>query len=280
MDELLSEVLSHARCIEDKTRAVTASIYSLGSRNKLQEAIDLGLQVMRDLGEPFPTKGYTISIVCELIKTNRMLRKHSDDDILKLPTMRDPKKLASMRIMMLLFAYTLSGRPMLTPLLALRRVQMTIERGLSEMASGAFSSLAMMSCVAFNKVELGIRLARLSLVLLEQFQAMEWHPRVFPSVHGFCFTRIESLSKQLKPLLLSHRTALGSGDIEFAVLSCSLYAGAAMESAAVPLPRLIDDMHSFLGLMRRHKQTNMVQFLKPNIQLVLNMMGRCTNPFQ
>jgi tetratricopeptide (TPR) repeat protein len=37
-------------------------------------------------------------------------------------------------------------------------------------------------------------------------------------------------------------------------------------------------MNSFLGLMRLHKQTNMIQYLGPNMQFTLNMMGHSKDP--
>jgi hypothetical protein len=47
----------------DKTRALTTSIYSLGSRNsEVQKALDLGFKVLADLGEPFPTTSCTLTI--------------------------------------------------------------------------------------------------------------------------------------------------------------------------------------------------------------------------
>jgi len=278
MEELVNEVLENARNINDKTRALTTSIYSLGSRNELQKAIDLGLQVLGDLDERIPTKGRTITIILEFMKTRRMLRKLSDDDILNLPRMHDEKKVAATRIMTLLFLYTLTGRPMLAPVIVMRWVQLTIEHGSSAMACAAFSSLAMLLCTSFGQVELGMRYARLSLVLMDKFQAKEWLARVYVPVYGFCFTMTESLSKQLKPLLLSHRLGLGSGDIEYAMLAGSLYAGVALEGAAVPLPQLLEDMSSCLSLMKHYKQTNMVQFLQLNMQFALNMAGRCNDP--
>jgi predicted ATPase len=272
MDALINEVLENARCADDKIRAFTASIYSLGSRNELQKATDLGFQVLKDLGEPFPSKGRTTTILFEFFRTKRMLQKLSDDDILNLPMMYDVNKLAALRIMNLLYAYTLNGRPRLAPLIAMRLVQTTLSGGLSGMGCVGFSAFGMLLCMAFGDVDLGIRLARVGIKVLDTFQAKEWLARVYAASYMFRFPCMEPLIAQLQPLLLSHRVELGSGDIEFAMLSAAGYAAVAWH-ASMPLPQLLEEMQSFLALMKLHKQTNMVQFLLPNMQLVLNMMG-------
>jgi len=253
------------------------SVYSMGSRNDLQKAIDRGFEVLREFGEPFSSKPSVFSIIVELRKTKKMLRRLSDDGILSLPKMRDPEKLSAMRIMNLLFTYTLTGRPMYAPLVAMRLVQTTVTFGMSRMASVAFSSFAvMLVCPAFDDVALGIRYAKVALRVLDKTQAKEWLPRTYSAVYGFCLTAVEPMRDQLQPLLVSHRVGL-SGDIEFSMLSAALYTGLALNSSA-PLPQLLEDSTAFLGLMKFHKQTNMIHTIRPNMQFVMNMMGQCDDP--
>jgi predicted ATPase len=133
MDALTNSVLSQAHCFDDKVRAFTTQIYSLGSRHRLQQAIDLGLEVLRELGEPFPKKIRRFYTRWTLIKTNRMLRNKTTDDILNLPRLRNPNKLAAVRIMNLLFPFCLDGRVELAPLLGMRVVQITMETGICGM---------------------------------------------------------------------------------------------------------------------------------------------------
>lgn len=116
MDGIIDEILLNARAKCDKGRALVASIYSLGSRNELQKAIDLGLKVLESLGERFPPRPSLVSVVFEMVKTKRMLRRFSNEKILNLHLLRAPQKQAAMRIMNLMFAYCLNGRPMFAPL--------------------------------------------------------------------------------------------------------------------------------------------------------------------
>jgi tetratricopeptide (TPR) repeat protein len=179
--------------------------------------------------------------------------------------------------MILMFTYSVTGRPNLAPLIAFRLVQTTVVHGMSGMASNGFAMFGMLLCMTFGDVDLGVRMARLSLSILDKFQAKEWVARVYIATYGFCFPCEVSVKEFLKPLLISHRAGLGSGDIEFAMLSASHYTSVALH-ASVPLPQLLSNMNSFLGLMKLHKQTNMIQFLVPNMQFALNMMGQSKDP--
>lgn len=133
VDTLTASVLSGARCFDDKVRAYTTQIYSLGSRHAIQRAIDIGLEVLRELGEPFPKKGRLVYILLNLVKTNRMLRNKTIDEIMGLPRLHDSNKLAAIRIMTLIFPYCIDGRLEYAPLLAMRIVQITIQSGISGM---------------------------------------------------------------------------------------------------------------------------------------------------
>jgi len=57
------------------------------------------------------------------------------------------------------------------------------------------------------------------------------------------------------------------------MLSAAMYVGVAV-NASMPLPQLMADIETFLGLMELHNQTNVIQFLRPNMQFVMHMMGR------
>lgn len=186
MDELISDVLRYARCQSDKSRGLTASIYSLGSRNELQKAIDLGFHVLNNLGVNFPSRPSAILIMYELVKTKRALRRVRTGSIVDLPQMNDPTRLSAMRIMNLLFTYSLTGRPMYAPLISMRLVQMSLAHGVSCMSCAGFSSFALLLCNAFSDISGGIEMGRVALSLLDRFQAKEWLARVHLSVYGFC----------------------------------------------------------------------------------------------
>ena len=61
---------------------------------------------------------------------------------MRLPIMIDPKKLAAMEIMNLIFLHTAIVRPDLTPLLGCRMVRMSLDHGLSALSCVGFAIFA------------------------------------------------------------------------------------------------------------------------------------------
>ena len=130
VDVLLGAIFSNALSFDDMLWAHSTKIYSLGARNEAAKAIDEGLVVLEKLGERIPAHPSFLRTVWELLKTQRVLRGKSDDDIVNLPPLRDNQKLASMRIMNLLMIYTFWSRQDLMPVVSMRMIQITMKHGL------------------------------------------------------------------------------------------------------------------------------------------------------
>lgn len=69
-------------------------------------------------------------------------------------------------------------------------------------------------------IEEGSRFGRLGLLILEKFQAKEWHCRVIPTVLGGGCYRKNPIKELIQPLETAHRTGLVSGDIHVCAASC------------------------------------------------------------
>lgn len=274
---MINDILANARSENEKIRALTISIYSLGTRNEMLKAVALGFKVLQYLNLVIPSKASVISVLFELAKTKRMLRKMPDEEILNLPVMMDEQTLAAMRIMSLMFAYVIHFKPMVGAILAARMVQMSIQHGCSGVSAVGFSSLGMILCNGFGEVDVAIRLGRLSVIMLDKFQSREWIPRVYSACYGLCFSYCDPMRDNLKPLLVSHRVGLVSGDIEFSAVSAAMYAGLAI-NASIPLPQFVDECTAFLRMMQQHNQTNMIHFMTPSLQYAKCLMGDCEDP--
>jgi histidine kinase len=221
MDQLIAQVLENARCVEDRLRAYTVQVYSLGSRSELQQALDLGLEVLkRDLGESFPRKPTMSRIVWLLAKTKRKLRKLSDDDVLSLPAMTDSSKLMAMRLICIIAVYANLLCSPHFPMLAMRLVRMTVKHGVSAMSAPAFGFWGALLCNILGDIPGGVRYARLSLALWEsQNKSREWQSRVLVFSHGCSLIWADSLCDLLEPIKLAHSAGLKSGDIECGFLA-------------------------------------------------------------
>jgi predicted ATPase len=220
VDQLLNGIFENARCFHDKIPAYTIQVYALGSRSEYHQAIDVGLEVLAQLGEAFPKRARTIHIILAFLKTKKMLRDKSDSDILNMPPMEDENKLAAMRLLNIIGFYAFNCRPTLNPLIALRTVQVSITYGMCDVVAASLSSYGALLC-AFGDIEAGIRYGELSCQLLYRLDAKEWLGRVFSTKYGMIDPWQSPLRNSLAPLMRAHRSGLATGDVEVSICQFS-----------------------------------------------------------
>jgi len=140
LEQLIREVLEHARSLEDTMIARAMQIQALGTnQGKQLEAIEMGLETLMQLGVKLPSKRPSrLRIFLELRRIMKLLQGMSDEALLGLPRMKDPAKLNAMRFMNHIVIHALYTNPGLTALIACRTVELTVKYGLSAIAAPAF----------------------------------------------------------------------------------------------------------------------------------------------
>jgi predicted ATPase len=210
----IDSVLKHARSFEDKLQANSTKLYMLGAMDRVDDAIELGFALLKELGEPFPKVANKGSILRSLYKTKLLLNGKSDGALLRSPVMTDPRVTSAMQIMNILFSSVFVGKPMVAPLLAMRMVQLSLTHGFCAISCFAFSVYGMLLCSQGANVEEGTRFGDLSLRLLDRFQAKEFIPRVYAAVHGFIYGWSRPYKQSFEPLMRGYRVGLETGDME------------------------------------------------------------------
>ena len=106
------------------------------------EAIAEGVKVLDKLGEPLPGSFSLLGMRYNQYRTNKLLLKYTERSLLDLPTMKDPKKLAAMRLLNLLYSYTFWCGDFRSFWITYKSVQMSLENGVCAMSGVAFSVYA------------------------------------------------------------------------------------------------------------------------------------------
>lgn len=130
------------------------------------------------LGEPIPRSVSNFTLLVQHLKTNRRMSRYSVRNLLNLSELKDPIKLAALRLLNILFGYMyFKGDYEQGLYLAMRSVQVTLQHGLSGMSAIGFAVYASFFC-ALGKIEKGSLIARVALSVVEKFHAKEWTGRV------------------------------------------------------------------------------------------------------
>jgi predicted ATPase len=152
MEKLLEKVFLHALNSEDSIQAYATRIYALGASDRAPEAIDTGIEVLKGLGEKFPSRYSKAHLISEMRTVKRLLKGKSDEQLLRLPHVENKEKLAALRILQQINIYALLVRPQFAPFITLRSLKLTLQYGLSVFASSAFASYGILLIGALNEI--------------------------------------------------------------------------------------------------------------------------------
>jgi predicted ATPase len=272
VDSLVSTILQNSRCFEDNLRAYASRVYRLGSSGRTIEAVDSGVSVLLELGVEFQ-RNPTISIVNKALhRIISRLSKRSNESVLRLPRMTDPKKLAAMQMMNLIFMYTFVTKVELACLIGFEMVSMTLDFGISGPSSLGFVVVAMALCGWRQDIELGYEYGRLGMRIIEQYDTRVWTGRVFAGFYSCVFGWKKPPCAAFEPLRYAHRVGLECGDIEFAFLNANILCWLQIEYT--PLPVLEREMITYRTKMKIYNQFLLMQANQPTLQWVNSMQGR------
>jgi len=100
VEQIIETILGKARTYNDKLRAYYARMCSLGAQGESPEAIELGLDVLANLGEEFPRDALTDEAVKDdLKKTKMLLHGMSAEVMFELEEIKHEQKIQAMRFL-------------------------------------------------------------------------------------------------------------------------------------------------------------------------------------
>jgi predicted ATPase len=277
MEELLEEILSHARTEGDKVQAYSIRMYSLSCSGRKGEALDLGVKVLMGLDEFFPRRMCLHRMITEYKSVHKLLRGKTDEQLLRIPNCTDESKLQALRVLSVMVLPCLIDRPKFTPFVLLKIMKITLQHGLSVLASCAFGTYGLLCIAAVGDATQASRFARLSLTLLDRYHAVEYLPRVYAAVYGCVWGWSNPIREVLAPLLKAHTIGLETGDIEFSGLCANLYCMYAMD-AGVRLSEIEGRWKGFHEIMVSTRQEDLLHMAMPHVQMLHHYMGLSEDP--
>jgi predicted ATPase len=247
---LVEVVFLEARTLKDKLRAYIVHINSLGQRGNVEAATQVGINVMRQLGEPLPPKVTNTTILLEIMKTKIALRGRSNETLLRLPPLQDDKKLACVYVLTNLMPYAFQASSNYITVIGARLVRLCLRYGMHKWCATGFSIFAFVLCT-FNRKE-GCRLGMLALAIIEKYGGRELLPRVHMNFFALVNHWIHPLKTSLKPLELASKVGMEVGDVEYAMLALSTHATYSLYNGKplLNVKTMFDDVIQRMRLLR------------------------------
>ena len=218
-DKLVNLTLERAETILDKVRMYNIKIQSCMVQNLLQEALDIGVKVLKILGLKLPNKPNKNHLLTAVVQTKLTLSGKRIEDLAALPQMTDPYKLAAMQILTLLTPAASQVGSLYFPLAVLALVQLSVKYGNSPFAAYGYNLYGAILCDKFGDIEGGYKFGRLGIELLNKMDAESLKCKVNNLFNSMICYFKEPAKTTIKPLYENIHIGLDTGDIEYASYS-------------------------------------------------------------
>ncbi|MGB7443653.1 MAG: AAA family ATPase [Coleofasciculaceae cyanobacterium] len=278
-DELVKVVLQKANSLLDKVKVYEIIIQANIAHNQLQEAVKTALTVLSLLGVNFPKQPNKVGIWISFIETKLALVGKKTEDLINLPIMTDPDKLAAMRILSSVASAAYFTVPELMPLIVFEQVKLSVKYGNAPVSASAYASYGLILYDFLLDIETGYYFGQLALGLLSQLNIKgrlgannRTKAKTLANVNFFAKPWKEHLNTTLQPLLEAYSSGLETGDFESAAYAAHNYCLHSYFSGK-QLSQLQEEMVTYSEAISQLKQERTLQVNKLYRQVIYNLRG-------
>jgi predicted ATPase/tRNA A-37 threonylcarbamoyl transferase component Bud32 len=216
-------ILQEAKTVLDSVKVYEVKIQLSMAQNQPLKAINTALQVLQQLGINFPETPNQSDIRLELDAITSLFAEKPIGDLIHLPEMTEPDKLAAMQILSGITIAAYIAVPNLMPLLAARQVNLSIQYGNALVSPFAYAIFGMALCGMVGDIESAYQFGQLALKMLSCSNSHSLKARTLNIINNFIIHWKEHNGELLKPLLEAHQSGLETGDFEFGAYSAYNY---------------------------------------------------------
>ena len=268
-----------ARTLLDTVKVYEVQIQVYMGQNKLLEALNTGLQVLKQLGVEFPDSPDPSDIGQALGETATILSTTRIKTLIDLPEMTDPHQLAVIRILSRIFSACYSTVSSLVPLTVCKQVNLSVQYGNAAVSPFAYAVYSLLLCGAIGDIERGYEFGQLALRLVSKLNAKEIEAKTCHLVTAAVQHWKEHAKNTLAPFLSVFSTGLETGDLEYAGYAIMVWSHYSF-FVGQQLTQLERDIATYTDAIQNISQETALNNTKICWQAVLNMLGRAPNRCQ
>ncbi len=255
-------VLQKANDPIDRVKAYELHIQFLMSQNKMQEAVDLGLHALSQLGVSLSEIPQDNNWLVELPRL---------EDVEHLPEMKDTYHLVIAKLLMNVASPAYNCNPELFCRMILTFVKFCMQYGYTATSSYAYADYGLILCALQGDMDAGYRCGQIALKLLERFQATEYKCRIYEIVNTFIKPWKEHVSTTMPALQEAIQSGLETGDLEYVGFSSIVYCSN-LFFVGVPLQEVANKQKEYIDFLEKYKQEYTINYAKCWRQLSLHFL--------
>jgi predicted ATPase/class 3 adenylate cyclase len=275
LNALLDEADEILREPTDRARLAYLRLKGRIAENRLQEALEIGLQALDELGERVPTDAGKPRMGNAIVRMRLTMRRWSTERLLGLPHCDDQRVIALHSILAELCSMAVLVRPNLLPLLVRKQLDLTLAHGHTPSSPLVIAGYGIVLVLLGDEAG-SQRFGEVGTLLAERPEFREARPQTVFMHLGYIHHWRHPLRDGLGKLRDAVEEALDQGDQENAgflvatLLSQSFWAGRPLAEIDALANSLIPHIRS------QPVPSALCQAMQ---QLCLNLMGRSADPF-
>jgi predicted ATPase/signal transduction histidine kinase len=223
MIEIANEVLQSAQNILDKVKIYEIQISALTAQSQMLKAIAVGRNALEQLGVEFVSEPNEALISKALQTLADQLQGKQISELIHLPVMSNPRIIAAMQLLAMLFAPIFLANPTLFPSLCSTMVSLSLQFGNATASTLGYIGYGKVLSSFLGEVKRGYDFGRLALSLLNQLNVQEFKCQTLLVFGAFLQHRQEALREIIPTLKAGYLAGMETGDFLTAGYHLSIY---------------------------------------------------------
>ncbi|MEH1972675.1 MAG: AAA family ATPase [Nostoc sp.] len=279
MTQLAAVIIEHSRNLLDTVKVYEVQIQAAQAQHQFIEAVQIALKIVEGLGTSFPEQPSQLDITRAFEATKSILAGRQPLDLITLPQIANPNKLAIIRILAAVSSAAFVVSPALLPFIVLEQVNLSVQYGNTSFSAIGYAYYGLILCGMLGEIDFGYECAKLALLLLEHFNAKELKSRVYVGIHCSVWHWKEPLKNTLPFLREGYEVGLETGDLESAAICGFIYISYCWFMGK-ELSDLSRESAAFRDQLAHLNQEGLTSHLTVFQQAILNMIGDAAEPWQ
>lgn len=265
----------------DIDRATVCETYykTLAESGKPEEALEVAVSMIRRLGVKLPARPSKSYVLLRLLRSKMMLDGKSEEELLGLPSMTNPKIVVACRLLIAAANTAFLYRPNLWVGINLKSIALSFEHGIDHNSTSAFLGWATINCGVLGKFQEGYKWGKAVLKIRERFKEDSRTALQLFVWATFVQHWKEPLRNTLPYMLESHKIAHKTGAVFFWVYSIANYCYHSFFSGE-NLQRLVSEFEKYRNNLVNRGHVTADRTVGIYHQTVLNFLGESEDPTQ
>ncbi|MFN6486867.1 MULTISPECIES: protein kinase domain-containing protein [unclassified Nostoc] len=276
MQQWAEVVQQQAKFLLDKVKVYEVQIIASIIQSKQLEAIQIAVSILQLLGISFPDEPTSTDIQQGMDEIATSLKWKAIADLINLPLMTDPNKIAAMRILMGVLPAAFQTAPAMMPIIVCKMVNLSLMYGNTAVSAYGYSLYGLLLCGVQGEIDSGYEFGKLASSLVSQFNAEELKAKILTVVSAHVMHWKDHVRETLTSSMAGYSSGLETGDLEYAGYCGYIYPYHSFWLGK-ELWILEKELIAYCDSLKKIKQQVALTWNLVYLQTVLNLKGNFEN---